>query len=198
MRRAEIESRVGERRRAAAARRRCCSAARASSPAASSSAPPSPARWSRTPTHPARRAARQSRLQAARGAARRAAEALRRPRLHRRLRDDRADRGAAVRRQHRDAARGPRHPVRADRATSTGNPIDLDDARRSSPIRRSTRPRSSSRASGSGCRREGELERRRRGLRELPDGPYTIGIRPHHIRPAAERGHGGARSRAGC
>ena len=54
--------------------------------------------------HPARRAARQSRLQAARGTARRAAEALRRPRLHRRLCDDRADRGAALRRQHRDPA----------------------------------------------------------------------------------------------
>ncbi len=65
--------------------------------------------------HPARRAARQSRLQAARGAARRAAAVLRRPQLHRRLRHDRADRGAAVRRQHRDAARRPGHPVRPDR-----------------------------------------------------------------------------------
>ncbi len=54
--------------------------------------------------HPARRAARQSRLQAARGIARRIAEAVRRPRLHRRLCHDRADRGAALRRQHRDPA----------------------------------------------------------------------------------------------
>ena len=36
--------------------------------------------------------------------ARRTAQALCRPQLHRRLRHDRADRGAAVRRQHRDAA----------------------------------------------------------------------------------------------
>ena len=55
-------------------------------------------------SHPARRAARQSRLQAARGAARRAAQALRRPQLHRRLCHHRADRGAAVRRPHRHAA----------------------------------------------------------------------------------------------
>ncbi len=64
--------------------------------------------------HPARRAARQSRLQAARGVARRAAEDFRRPQLHRRLCDDRAGRGAAVRRQHGDAPRGPGHAVRAD------------------------------------------------------------------------------------
>ena len=47
---------------------------------------------------------------------------------HRRLCHHRADRGAALRRQHRDAARGPRHPVRPDRARSTASPVDLTTA----------------------------------------------------------------------
>ncbi len=66
--------------------------------------------------HPARRATRQSRLQAARGAARRAAAFLRRAALHRRLCHHRADGGAAVRRQYRHAQ--PRHgdSVRPDAA----------------------------------------------------------------------------------
>ena len=59
-----------------------------------------------------RRAARQPRLQAARGAARPASRALRRPRRHRRLRDLRAVRGADARRPHRHPRRRPRDPVR--------------------------------------------------------------------------------------
>ena len=62
----------------------------------------------------ARRAARQSRLQAARGTARRAAEDLCRERHDLRLRDDRAARGAAARRQHGDPVGRAHHPVRAD------------------------------------------------------------------------------------
>ena len=54
--------------------------------------------------HPARRAARESGLQAARGIARRAAAAVPRPALHRRLCHHRAGGGVAVRRQHRDPA----------------------------------------------------------------------------------------------
>ena len=164
-------------------------------PAAAHRARPRP-RQGRRP-RPPRRAARQPRLQAARGTARRAAEALRRPRRDRRLRDDRAHRGAALRRQHRDAARGPRHAVRADRR-------DLPQAerprhaRRSSPIRRSTPRASTRRAATLVCRR-----RRRAGPRPpraatLPDGDYTLGLRPHHVTPAAPDASGRARSRAAC
>ena len=62
----------------------------------------------------ARRAARQPRLQAARGTARGTAEDLRRSRHDLRLRHDRAARGAAARRQHRDAVGRPDHAVRPD------------------------------------------------------------------------------------
>ena len=52
-----------------------------------------------------------------------------------RLCHDRARRGAAARRQHRDAVGGPRHPVRADAARSTAS-RSTRRRRGSSPIRR--------------------------------------------------------------
>ena len=63
-----------------------------------------------------RRAARQPRLQAARGAARRDPADLRGIGRDLRLRHHRARGGAAPRRQYRDALGGPRDPVRPDAA----------------------------------------------------------------------------------
>ena len=81
-------------------------------PAAAGGDRPRPGQGCRA--RPARRAARQSRLQAARGATRRAAEALRGPRLHGRLRDHGARRSPAPWRPYRSVARGPDRAIRAD------------------------------------------------------------------------------------
>ena len=97
----------------------------------------------------ARRAARQSRLQAARGTARGAAAHLLRHRRDLRLRHDRAGRGAAARRLDRDARAGPRHAVRPDASRSIGGRTAWR-RRASSPIRRSTR--STVKKSGRGAR----------------------------------------------
>ena len=83
----------------------------------------------------ARRAAGQSRLQAARGAARGAAEHLRRVRRDLRLCHDRARRGAAARRQHRDACSRAASRSSARRSRSTASRTTHDGAA-SSPIRR--------------------------------------------------------------
>ena len=142
--------------------------------------------------HPPRRAARQSRLQAPRGTPRRAAPLLRRRPAHRRLRHHRADRGAPLRRQHRDAARGPHHPVRPDRR-------HLSQAVRPDHGRGLLRPADQHRTGRKQRRRDPDRRRdppsRRQGRRRGADGDYTIGIRPASHQPGRPRRRR-ARSRA--
>jgi hypothetical protein len=102
----------------------------------------------------ARRAARQSRLQAARGIARRAAEDLRRLRRDLRLCDDRALRSAAARRQHRDAVAKAASPSSAATIEVYRKPI-RPVTRAPSPIRRSTRAGRKEGGDGSSSRKGG-------------------------------------------
>ena len=145
----------------------------------------------------ARRAAGQPRLQAARGAARRAAAALRRPRRHRGLRHHRADRrrscsAATPRRCTRAAS-----PSSARRSASTASPVDLTTragllrpADQRGAGRSSAAARSSlrCRVAGRRRRRRGRLARRRL---------HRSALRPHHRAPAPRRA-GRCRSSGVC
>ena len=127
---------------------------------------------------PARRAVRQSRFQTPGGTARRASQVVRRPAMHRRVRDLRSDGGAAPRWAHRNPARGEDHAARTDRrglsppsrspdrASFSNSPINIapvtkqgDHIALSDAVRWAAGPT----------------------LAQLPDGRYTVGIRPHHI-----------------
>ncbi len=145
----------------------------------------------------ARRAARQPRLQAARGAARGAAALLRRPELHRRLRDHRAYRGAAALAAIRPPCTPAASPSSAKPPTSTAT-RRTSSAHGCSPTRRSIPPKSKSVATRCSSATSGCLSAAPRA--GIPDGTYIIGIRPHHITPskpnaeaAADRRHGGDR-----
>ena len=147
-------------------------------PAAAHRAGPRPGQGRRS--GPARRAAGQPRLQAARGVARPAARNCSpapapRSSMPPANRSRRCCSGATP----RPLQRRPRHPVRAD-------PGNLPEAEqpsgeaRSSPTRRSTRwHRRSKRGGGSilviPC------NGRCRGHAGLADGPTLVGIRPHHL-----------------
>ena len=130
----------------------------------------------------ARRAARQSRLQAARGTARGTAAHLRSLRRDLRLRDDRAFRGAAARRQHRSACgkAGRCRPATPQRSIASPTRCAW---RRCSPIRRSTS--SASRRRTARCSYAGGVEAPATGLyAELADGPYRVGFRAHQLEVA--------------
>ena len=137
----------------------------------------------------ARRAARQSRLQAARGAARRAAAHLRGVGRDLRLCDDRALRGAAARRQHRDPLRKARHAVRPT-PRSIASPNDLRVAQVfSDPPLNIVGIEKERRADRATCRRH---PRRRRLSPACPTAPIASASAPissnrRHRRPPCVR-----------
>ncbi len=124
---------------------------------------------------------------------------LRRPRLHRGLRHHRAGRGAAARRPHRDAARGPRHPVRPDRRRSTAGPPT------SSPREVFSDPPINTAA----VAKRGGRDRARRTVARWPAEAALAAparrratrsaLRPHHVgRESPPAAPTASRSRAGC
>ena len=172
----------------------CCSSgpssigARSSCPAGSSSGPPSLGRWSRTPISSSSTSRwPTSTTSCARGCGTSCRGSSRAARARS------CTRPASPRRPSSSAAT-PR-PSTRDASRSTGRPATSTGARTtsrrpgSSPIRRSTPPTSSSGGTGSGCR-SGSAGSPTARLRALPDGAYTVGLRPHHVRPAPGRGQG--------
>ena len=174
-------ARVAERRRAPAARARSRPQAAGAlrRPAAAHRARPGAGQGRRT--RAARRAARQPRLQAARGAARRAARASSPTPARSSSTPPPSPRGAAPRRQHRDAVRGPRHPVRPDRR-------GLSPARRprhGAGLLRSADQHAagaSRAAASSSCRRRGRVPAGG-PFAGCPTAHYTLGFRAASPRP---------------